>query len=326
MTKKSATAIAHSNIALIKYWGNKDHSLRIPQNGSISFNLDSLFTKTKVVFDPELKRDQVSINKIPMRGSGLERVVSFLDHVRILAKSRLYSYVESENNFPIGTGIASSASAFAALSLAASKAIGLNLTEKDLSRLARLGSGSACRSIPEGFVEWFPGTSDIDSYAESLATQNHWDLIDLVTVVSQKHKEIGSTAGHKVADTSPLQLARVEDTPRRMDIVRSAINNKDFQAMAEVVELDSNIMHSVMMTSSPPLFYWQPQSLTIMKSVREWRLEGLPVCYTLDAGPNVHVITTSEYAENINQKLSAIKGVEKIYFSKVGGETKLVEC
>ncbi len=325
MTKNSATAIAHSNIALIKYWGNKDHSLRIPQNGSISFNLDSLYTRTKVLFDPELKNDQVTINQIPMRGSGLERVVSFIDIVRNLAGSKQYSYIESENNFPIGTGIASSASAFAALSLAASTAIGLNLSEMALSRLARCGSGSACRSIPGGFVEWFPGVSDDDSYAESIAPANHWDLVDMVAVVSLDHKKVGSTAGHKVADTSPLQNARVDDTPRRLDIVRSAIRNKDFQAMAEMVELDSNMMHSVMMTSTPPLFYWQPLSLTIMKSVREWRLSGLPVCYTLDAGPNVHVITTKAYTEKINQKLSALKGIEKIFTSTIGGKTKLVE-
>lgn len=325
MKKLSSSAISHPNIALIKYWGNKNKTLRIPVNGSLSFNLDSLFTKTQVSFDPKLTSDILIINGIETTGSGLARVVSFLNIVREKAGNQIFAQVKSENNFPIGTGIASSASAFAALSLAASYAIGLTLSEKELTCLARRGSGSASRSIPDGFVEWFPGESDSDSYSISIAPAHHWDLVDLVVVVSQEHKKIGSTAGHELADTSPLQSARVKDANRRLDIVRKAIINRDFEAMADMVELDSNMMHAVMMTSSPALMYWDNSSITIMKNVQKWRAGGIPVCYTMDAGPNVHVITTKDYSEEIHRKLSSLSGVKQIFTAAVGGKTRLVD-
>jgi diphosphomevalonate decarboxylase len=325
MSEHVSTAIAHPNIALIKYWGNKDQNLRIPVNGSISFNLEGLYTQTFVSFDSAYKADSLSINGNEITGSGLERVVSILDIARALAGKNMFARVESTNNFPIGTGIASSASAFAALSLSASKAIGLDLTEIDLSRLARRGSGSACRSIPGGYVEWFPGESDSDSYAESIAPSNHWDLVDIIAVVSTDHKKVGSTAGHELAASSPLQTARIADSERRLEIARNAILDKDFFTMAEIVELDSNIMHAVMMTSTPPLMYWESTSITIMKTVKDWRFSGLPVCYTLDAGPNVHIITTKENSDKLIANLSEIKGIKKILKSGVGGKTKLMD-
>jgi diphosphomevalonate decarboxylase len=323
--KLSSSAIAHPNIALIKYWGNKNQVLRIPVNGSISFNLDSLFTKTQVTFISELPSDILFNDGHETSGSGLDRVVSFLNFVRELAGKQIFAQVNSENNFPVGTGIASSASAFAALSLAASNAIGLNLSEKELSCLARRGSGSASRSIPEGFVEWFHGETLSDSFAVSIAPSTHWDLVDLVAVVTHEHKKVGSTAGHKLANTSPLQSARVEDTKRRLDIVRESIKYRDFQAMSEMVEFDSNMMHAVMMTSSPTLMYWEKSSITIMKNVQKWRASGIPVCYTMDAGPNVHVITTKDYSEEIHQKLSSISGIKKIFTAAVGGKARLID-
>ena len=173
---QSATAIAHPNIAFIKYWGDIDPELRIPANGSISMNLDGLYTRTTVSFDPELPRDEFRLGGDLITGFRHERVTKFLEHVRQISGMQAYARVESENNFPSGTGIASSASAFAALSLAASSAAGLQLDERDLSRLARRGSGSACRSVPGGFVEWQPGNEDTNSFATSLASADHWNM------------------------------------------------------------------------------------------------------------------------------------------------------
>lgn len=325
MSTLSATAVACANIALIKYWGNKNDALRIPENGSISFNLDSLFTQTKVSFAQEFSSDQLLINGKPADPAALIRVETFLDIIRNLAGKRMFAKVESENNFPIGTGIASSASSFAALSLSASIAIGLDLSEKDLSRLARRGSGSACRSIPAGYVEWYPGKSDEDSYAESIAPANYWNLMDLVVVVSQEHKKVGSTEGHKLACSSPFQKIRIENSPERLSVIRNAIRRKDFQALADMVEKDSNMMHAVMMTSSPSLLYWQPTTIAIMHAVQAWRRSGIPVCYTLDAGPNVHVITTKDYYKLIHEKLSEFAGINQVYTSKVGGKAHLIE-
>ena len=274
----SATALSHPNIALIKYWGNRDNDLRLPANGNISMNLDGLFTRTTVTFSASLKADSLRIGDEPVTGPGLERVSVFLDLVRQMAGMNERAEVVSDNNFPIGTGIASSASAFAALALAAMKAAGITLTKRELSRLARRGSGSASRSVPGGFVEWYMGETEPDSYAKSIAPPEHWDLVDCVAIVSTGHKKTGSAEGHPLAPTSPLQAARVADAPRRLDLCRKALMERDFDALASIVELDSDMMHAVMMTSKPGLFYWQPASIRVMDAVREWRKNGMQVC------------------------------------------------
>ena len=319
-----STALAHPNIAFIKYWGNRDSSLRLPANGSISMNLDRLFTRTTVTFSANHKADMLKIEYRSVTGPGLERVTQLLDLVRELAGNNKRAEVVSENNFPSGTGIASSASAFAALALAASRAAGIILTERELSRLARRGSGSASRSIPGGFVEWYMGENDQDSYAESIAPPEHWDLVDCVAIVSAEHKKTGSAAGHPLAPTSPLQEARVKDAPRRLDLCRRAIQERDFEALATIVEQDSDMMHAVMMTSTPGLFYWKPASITVMEAVRKWRKSGIPVCYTVDAGPNVHVICPREQAGDIERSLQELPGVQDVMVAGVGGPARIV--
>jgi diphosphomevalonate decarboxylase len=320
----TATAQAFSNIALIKYWGNRDTSLRLPANGSISMNLDGLFTRTTVAFSASREADSLRIANRAVTGPGLERVSLFLDRVRNLAGTNLCAEVVSDNNFPSGAGIASSAAAFAALALAASSAAGLDLSEAQLSRLARRGSGSASRSIPGGFVEWQAGATDEDSYAFSIAAPEHWDLVDCVALVSSGHKKTGSTEGHALAGTSPLQAARVADAPRRLDLCRRAILACDFETFAAVVELDSDMMHAVMMTSTPGLFYWQPASVTVMEAVREWRKSGLPVCYTVDAGPNVHVLCPREQVGNVERHVRDLPGVQDVLVAGVGGPARII--
>ncbi len=234
----SATALAHPNIALIKYWGNRDELLRLPVNGSISMNLAELETRTKVTFSSEYRVDSLSINGQPVTGTGLQRVSAFIDLVRRMASMDLPAQVTSASNFPGDAGIASSAAAFAALALAASAAAGLALSSQELSRLARRGSGSACRSVPSGFVEWQVGNGDVDSYALSIAPPTHWDLVDCIAIVAAGPKATGSTQGHALAGTSPLQKARVLDAPRRLQECRNAILERDFEAFSKVVELD----------------------------------------------------------------------------------------
>jgi diphosphomevalonate decarboxylase len=320
----TSTAQAAPNIAFIKYWGNRDNTLRLPMNGSISMNLDGLYTRTTVSFQPSLPFDELIINGHEVAGAGLERVSYILDIVRGMANIHERAEIISENNFPSGAGIASSASAFAALALAGSQAAGLNLSEQELSRLARRGSGSASRSIPGGFVEWQAGTGDEDSFAFSIAPPDHWKLADCVAIVSTTHKKTGSTEGHYIASTSPLQAARIADTPRRLDLCRSAILNRDFDAFASIVELDSDIMHAVMMTSNPALHYWKPASLHIMHSVRQWREGGMQVCYTVDAGANVHVICPDAEARTVDQHLREINGVENVLVARVGGAAQII--
>ncbi len=328
MNTRSATALAHPNIAFIKYWGNRDDALRLPASGSISMNLDGLHTRTTVTWNESRAAgdDSLTLNGVAATGEPLARVSALLDLVRRMAGFDWRAEVVSENNFPMGTGIASSASAFAALALAATRAAGLTLSESELSRLARRGSGSACRSIPGGFVEWLPGAGDADSYAVSLAPPEHWDLADCIAVISREHKATGSARGSALAATSPLQAARLADAPRRLDWCRAAILGRDFEALAAVAELDSDMMHAVMMTSSPPLFYWQPATLTVMQAVREARAGGLPVFYTVDAGPNVHVVCQAEAAEQAAALVAGLPGVRQVLRSRVGGAARLISA
>ncbi len=323
MSTSSATALAHPNIAFIKYWGNRDETLRLPANGSISMNLEGLETRTCVTFSGSSQADSLTINGSKIIGTGLHRVSVFLDLVRSMAGMNFYAEVVSESNFPAGAGIASSAAAFAALALAATKAAGLDLGKVDLSRLARRGSGSACRSIPGGFVEWQVGTGDFDSFAVSIVPPGYWKLSDCIAVLSRQHKPTGSTEGHALAGSSPLQASRVADTPRRLEICRNAILKRDFAALADIVELDSDMMHSVMMTSRPPLFYWQAATLTVIQAVREERGKGLPVLYTVDAGPNVHVITEATLADRVAGFLHSLPGVQEVLTARVGGPARL---
>ena len=324
MPDLSAAAFAHPNIAFIKYWGNCDPESRVPANGSISMNLAGLESRTTVMFDESLADDELKLQGEPAPGAALARVGHFLDVVRRLAGIDAYAKVVSENNFPMGVGIASSASAFAALALAATRAAGLDLPEIELSRLARLGSGSACRSVPGGFVEWQVAGGEEDSHALSLAPPDHWDLVDNVAIVDREHKRVGSTEGHTMAHTSPLQRARVDDAPRRLDICRRAILDCDFEDLAEIMELDSNMMHAVIMTSEPSVMYWNPATLAIMREVTAWRGEGLPVCYTIDAGPNVHVIVLAESSDAVQARLHQIPGVLEVITARPGGPAHLL--
>ena len=323
MTTLSATAIANPNIAFIKYWGNCEPEARIPANGSISMNLGGLETRTTVTFDAFLNSDELFINGDRAGGAALGRVSDFLNRVRLMARKNHFARVESDNNFPMGTGIASSASAFAALALAASKAAGLDLDEAALSKLARTGSGSACRSVPGGFVEWLADGCDPDSGAVSIAPPEHWDLCDCVAIISREHKPTGSTEGHALAHTSPLQIARVDGATQRLEQCRNAILARDFETFAEVTELDNNLMHAVMLTSKPPLLYWQPATIAIMRAVQGWRAEGIAACYTIDAGPNVHVICEREYQEQVETRLRQIAGVQDVLIAYPGGAAKL---
>ena len=332
MPTRRATACASPNIALIKYWGNRDQELRLPSNPSLSMNMAGLTTTTTVEFDPALKQDVLILGGREISGNGLERVSRFLDQVRRKTSevletseaSRYFARVDSRNNFPSGAGLASSASGFAALAVAASAAADLKLSEAELSRLARLGSGSACRSVPGGFVEWALGADDRSSYAYSIAPADHWDLRDVVALIDVEHKAVGSTEGHAVADTSPLQATRVATATDRLAQARSAVLGRDFAALADVVELDSLMMHAVMITSSPVLMYWQPATIAVMQAVRQWRVNGLAACTTIDAGPNVHVICTAEAAAEVALRLRVIPGVRQVITARVGGPAYLL--
>jgi diphosphomevalonate decarboxylase len=319
-----ATAVANPNIAFIKYWGRIDEVLNLPANPSLSMNVAALTTVTTVEFWPGLAADVVTIGDEPVSEQTMRRVVAHLDRVRALAGVEERARVASRNDFPSGTGLASSASAFAALSLAATRAAGLWLDEEALSRLARLGSGSACRSVPGGFTLW-EGASDETSFARQVAPPEHWDVRDVIAVVTREHKRVGSYDGHAVAPTSPFYRARLATVPERLEIVKAAVQRRDLAAMGSASEADALAMHGVMMTSQPPLLYWWPGTVAVLRAVRAWREEGLNVYFTLDAGPNVHCLCEAADSRAVERRLRSVSGVEDVLVSGPGGGVRLID-
>ncbi|MHB0858908.1 MAG: diphosphomevalonate decarboxylase [Anaerolineae bacterium] len=321
---RRATAEACANIAFVKYWGDTDPLLHLPANPSISMNLYGLSVTTTVSFEPGLIADRLTIDGMPVGGAALQRVTAFLDYVRHVAGLALYVQVTSTSRIPMGVGLASSAAAFAALALAAARAAELVLNQDQLSALARRGSGSACRSVPAGFVEWEAGTSDASSIARSIAAPSHWALQDCVAVVSREHKRIGSGEGHGLAASSPLHTLRVHAAEDHVKLCREAILARNLPALGRIMEADAIMLHGVAMTSQPPVFYLAATSLEVMRAVADWRSEGLPVYYTVDAGPNVHCLCEGPHAAEVAQRLAALPGVQDVLVAGPGGSARLL--
>jgi diphosphomevalonate decarboxylase len=333
----TATAVAPANIAFIKYWGVQDAALTLPFNGSISMNLDTCLTTTTVTFDPALPDDEVTITlygeaPAPATGRPRARVVAQLDRLRALAGIHTRARVASANTFPSDAGIASSAAAFAALTLAGATALGLGLDERELTLLTRRGgSGSACRSIPTGYVEWvipegpFDATGwDAESYALSLAPPEHWALADVVAVVDAGAKKIGSAENHQLAATSAYFPTRLAEIPARLAAARTAIAQRDLELLGVTMEADAVSMHAVCMTSTPPSFYWYAGTLSVIHAVRGWREQGLHAYFTIDAGPNVHVICAAADRDEVQRRLAALPGVQFTIANGVGAGARVV--
>lgn len=304
-----ATVIAPSNIAFTKYWGKKDEDLRIPENGSISMNLSNLLTTTTVEFSETYKNDSVTINGVEKEDL---RVSAHLDRIRKLTNIQTKARVVSKNNFPTGTGLSSSASGFAALSLAASSAAGLDLSEKELSILARIGSGSACRSIPSGFVEWLGGETSEESYAMQIFKPDYWDIADVVVVVSSEKKDVATSIGQKTAESSPFMSVRLSRMKEKNEQVKSYIQKKDFQKFGQFIESEALELHAIMLTQTPPLIYWLPGTIVVMKAVQKWRKEGLSAYFTINTGQDVHIICQKKDVEEVVKRAKNIAVVRDV--------------
>jgi len=321
----TATASAPANIAFIKYWGKKNKKLRLPTNNSISMNLSGAQTMTTVDFSPEYDSDQLTINGYQANERELQRVSSFLEKIRQLAKIKYFARVDSENTFPKGAGIASSASSFAALSLAATAALGLKLSEKELSQLARLGSGSACRSIPDGFVEWVTADTHQESFAYSLYSADYWEIADLVVIVAHPEKDTSSSMGHDVAPSSPFFQTRLEQyLPEATNILKSALKEKNFSVFGQIIEAETINFHAIALTSQPSIMYWNANTITVMQKVKELRESGLEVYFTIDAGPNLHLIVEQTNIERLKQELEKLKDIKQIIVSYPDNGARLI--
>jgi diphosphomevalonate decarboxylase len=319
-----ASAIANSNIAFVKYWGKKDARFFIPTRTSISMTISGLKTHTTVEFSKDFKEDLIIIDGIVAKKKEAENVVRFLEIIRNLAKVKLKAKVVSKNNFPKSAGLASSASGFAALTIAATEALGLELDKRQLSILSRLGSGSSCRSIYGGYVKWVAGNSSNNSYAYQLYDENYWDLRDLIVIVGSEEKKISSREGMEISKkTSPIYTNFVKIGERNVKMVENWLKEKKFENLGKIIELESFLLHAVMMTSNPPLMYWLPETIKIIQEVKRLREEGIEAYHTIDAGPNVHIITLPEYRKEIEERLKE-KGKIGVIHSKVGKDAKSI--
>ena len=313
MSNSTATASAAANIALVKYWGKASIENNQPATGSVSLGLEGLRTTTTLeyatgdhdTFDTELD------------DKARKRAASFLDLVRQKYRITQRLHITTVNNFPTGTGLASSASGFAALSLAFNALFSLNLSKTALSQMARFGSGSAARSVYGGIVELIP--SD-DAYAIPIATAEEWPLDVIVAVTEERPKAIGSTdAMIQTASTSHFYQSWLSSHTDDMTSAKQAIAEKDFRRLADTSEHNCLKMHATMITSEPPIIYWQPATVEIMHEVRALRSSGTPAFFTIDAGAQVKIVCLPSATDTIRQQLKAITGLKRVIVTRLGG-------
>jgi diphosphomevalonate decarboxylase len=319
-----ATVTAPSNIAFIKYWGARDLEQALPMNASISMTLAECVSRSTVAFTPgsdepdriELAGEDGSLTPPPPSFS--VRALAHLERLRRWARRSGSFRVATRNSFPTGAGIASSASGFAALTMAATKALGLTLTTPELSDLARMsGSGSAARSVLGGYVEWSPEGLRT-GHAVSVAPASHWDLRDVIAIVDHGEKDVSSLDGHRIATSSPHFETRQRILPERLALVRRAIGERDLPALGPVLEEEAIELHLIAMSSKPPIFYWKPGTVQVLERLRGLRREGLSAWSTMDAGANVHVICAPEAEAPVIAALEGLSGVSGVLLDGVG--------
>jgi diphosphomevalonate decarboxylase len=296
--RERGEAYAPANIALCKYWGKRDAGLNLPITSSLSVSLGDLGARTRIEpLDGPDDRFVLNGREAEPNGSAARRVGAFLDRFRGADGPRYF--VESESRIPVGAGLASSASGFAALVKALDRLYGWDLPPESLSILARLGSGSACRSVYDGFVVWEAGerADGMDSLARRM--DEEWpDLRIGLHIVSSAPKPVGSREGmNRTVETSLLYRVWPERVAADLPRLRDAIRDRDFEALGATAESNALTMHATMMDARPPILYWKPETVGAMERIRALRAAGVAAYYTIDAGPNVKILY-EESSEN----------------------------
>ncbi len=314
-----ATAKAHTNIALIKYWGKQNQDLIIPSNSSISVTLDQFYTETQVEFDPFLTADELRIEGELVVGKSFGRVSGFMDRVRELTHNQGYARITSSNTVPMAAGLASSASAFAALGAAALSALEYPYTPVGLSRLVRKGSGSACRSVYGGFAYWHAGDDDQSSYAESIECPPWTDFRLIAVVVSKQSKPLGSREAMQLTQqTSPFFQEWVKAANASIPEMLKAIEDHNFQAVGQLSEASAMRMHASLLACDPPQWYFMPESVQVMNAVRILRQQGIEAYFTMDGGPNVKILCLQPVVDKVLEGLRGLGVSAPCVVCKVG--------
>ena len=317
---------AHTNIALIKYWGKRNDELFLPMNSSLSLTLDAFYTDTEVVLDSDFTSDTFFLNDVKQDEKETEKITKFLNLFRNEVNMETKACVKSYNHVPTAAGLASSASAFSALAGAMNQASGLNLDTKTLSTYARRGSGSATRSIYGGFVEWYMGEDDLSETSHAIPVDDaSWDIGMIVIAVNTGRKKLSSRVGMKqTIATSPFYSSWVETTTSDLTKMKDAIKQKDFITLGEITESNGMKMHATMLGAFPPISYWEPDSVKAIQTVKEIRGMGIPCYVTMDAGPNVKVLCKASDMAKIEELLLKEFKREQIIPTTVGEGIKLL--
>lgn len=307
---------AHTNIALIKYWGKKNEEYKIPYNSSLSLTLDQFYTETSVEYKENLNADRLFIDEKEIVGKDLIRVQKYMDVIRNRYGINEYAIIRSENFVPSAAGLASSASAFAALAKAST--LHLDLDDKEISRLARLGSGSASRSIYPGFAKWHRGTDHESSFAEPIEMESWDELRMLVCMVNDKKKPfLSSEAMKETVQKSAYYPSWVEQSEKDFIKAEEYIKNHDLDKLGPLIQENALRMHASLMAINK--WYFEPDTIKIMNRVREMQQE-IPVYFTMDAGPNVKLLTTKSHVDTIKEKLKEFE----IIVCKAGKGIKVI--
>lgn len=306
-----ASATAHSNIALAKYWGKADVRSNLPAVPSVSMTLDRYATTTHVCFSSKLRADQFVLDDKRQHGKALRRVADLLERVRKTTGESRYAKVHSQNNFPTASGLASSASGFAALAAAALEATGTRWTRTHASDLARRSSASAARSFFGGFVE-LPAAREksMTLAARQLHPPTHWDVALVAALTSDGAKAVGSTEGmERSRKTAPNYEDWIEQAPKLCREVRAGLRARDIARVGRAMEQSTLFFHSVAMCSSPPTLYWNPATVAALHAVYDLRHRGIGAYATMDAGPHVKVLCEGAEAKRVRAKLARVPGV-----------------
>jgi diphosphomevalonate decarboxylase len=316
-----AEAKAHSNIALIKYWGKLEQPGNFPAVPSLSLTLDGLSTTTRVTLDERLTSDQVELDGEPAVGRARDRVVAMLDEFRRLAGDGRFAHVASRNDFPTAAGLASSASGFAALATAANAAFGTALDRSRLSALARAASASAARSLFGGWSVLEVG----ESAAAELAPADHWPLVLLVAITASGRKSVGSTeAMNRTRSTSPFYPTWVLQAPSLFVEAKNAVMARDLARLGTAMEQSTLMMHATMLAARPAVIYFAPGTLNVMKEVTVLRTRGIPCYFTTDAGPHVKVLCHANDGPKLRAILAGIDGVIDVISAEPGPGARVV--
>lgn len=318
------TSVAHPNIALAKYWGKRPYGHNLPAVPSLSVTLAGMRTTTTVTLDPSLTADSLELDDELVEGKSVQRVTQLLD-LLVDGGERPRARVHSRNDFPTAAGLASSASAFAALAVAGAAALGTDHDAARLSCIARRVSASAGRSLFGGFVVLPAGEEGQTTLeAQPLAPADHWDLRLVVAVTAEGKKDVGSTVGMiRTAATSPLYDAWLAGAPPLFEMVRRAVLDRDFDALGPAIEQSALAMHATALAASPGLLYWNGVTLNVMHRVRALRAAGLGAYFTIDAGPHVKVVTRASDVAAVERELVAVPGVLRTISAAPGEGARL---